>query len=166
MSALMCSHMSAPQCSHLCVVIIIIIIIIVVIIIFIIIIIITTTSLVSFGPPTLFGVSCRDNLGEDWGRTCSVVVLYGSTCRHPAPYKLRRRVTDGNSIPGGMTSMILHFSGGRRWKNMRVGWCFSLISHDFFVCWGVHWLESFRCIQHVWDGTDDMLHKTSLSTPD
>ena len=42
MSALMCSHMSAPLCSHMCVIVIII----------------TTTSLVSFCPPTLFGVSC------------------------------------------------------------------------------------------------------------
>ena len=60
MSALMCSHMPAPMCSHLCVIIIIIIIIIITIII----ITITTTSIVSFCPPTLFGVPCQDNFWQ------------------------------------------------------------------------------------------------------
>ena len=50
MSALMCSHMSAPVCSHMCV--------------------IHhphhhQESRIFFPPPTLFGVSCRDNV---WGR--------------------------------------------------------------------------------------------------
>ena len=53
----MCSHMSAPLCSHLRVIIIIIFFFIIIITI----IITTTTSLVSFCPPTLFRVSCRDN---------------------------------------------------------------------------------------------------------
>ena len=52
-SALIRSHMSAPMCSHMCVLIIITVIIII---------IITTYSLVSFCPPTLFGVSCPDNI--------------------------------------------------------------------------------------------------------
>ena len=50
-----CSHM----CSHLCVLIII-----------------TATSLVSFCPPTLFGVSCRDNLFQHfWVNTRSASVF-------------------------------------------------------------------------------------------
>ena len=53
----MCSHMSSPLCSHLCVIVLIL----------------TTTSLVSFCPPTLFGVSGRDNelfllpMDQAWG---------------------------------------------------------------------------------------------------
>ena len=57
MSVLMCSHMSAPMCSHLCVLIII-----------------TATSLVSFCPPTLFGVSCRDNAFS----TCLLFLMSGN----------------------------------------------------------------------------------------
>ena len=56
----MCALMCARLCSHLCVIVIII----------------TATSLVSFCPPTLFGVSCRDIFFQNsllaiWWQCCS-----------------------------------------------------------------------------------------------
>ena len=57
------------------IIIIIINIIIIIITIIIIIITITTTSLVSFCPPTLFGVSCRDNVLNSLVVSCCLAAL-------------------------------------------------------------------------------------------
>ena len=72
-SALMCSRMSAPVRSHLCVIILTI----------------TTTSLVSFCPPTLFGVSCWDIFLQVWttnrSNNASMEYLYSFEC-HPSTH--------------------------------------------------------------------------------